>query len=83
MPSSIDLPKAVDNKGRILIIRSTATNLNEAVTVRAGDGLDGALTSEPLYMDAAGGNVAYSITVFSTGETWITITRAISRNTIK
>ncbi|MEX1241593.1 MAG: hypothetical protein WEB30_17860 [Cyclobacteriaceae bacterium] len=80
-PATIVLPKATDNTGRILIIRSQGVNLSEAVTVTSSDGLDGAGSSEPLYVENdITRNVAYSITVISTGLAWITIDRALSRN---
>ena len=78
-PAVIDLPKADANKGRILIIRSQGKSIGEAVTVMAAEGIDGSPTSEPLYIDPnISANVAYSITVISTGTTWLTIDRALS-----
>lgn len=83
-PVTIDLPKAVENPGRILIIRSTAASANDAVYVSASDGIDGALTSEPLWLDGnVSDNVAYSLTIMSDGETWYTIDRSLAENRYK
>jgi hypothetical protein len=77
--TTVDLPKAIENTGRILIIRSMGTSTADAVIVRSADGIDGAGNSEPLYIEPdILANVAYSITVISTGSTWITIDRALS-----
>jgi hypothetical protein len=83
-PAVIDLPKAAENKGRILIIRSQGRNSGEAVTVRAADGLDGVGISEPLWLDGnISDNVAYSLTIISNGLTWLTIDRGIADNRSK
>ena len=45
----------------------------------AADQIDGSGNSEGLFYDSNGGT-AYSLTVISTGTTWLTINRAISPN---
>jgi|GEM_PF-4105998 hypothetical protein len=76
-PATIELPKAAENRGRLLIFRSLGTNEGEALRVTSAEGIDGSTSSEALYRNTDGQNVAYSITVISTGSTWITINRAI------
>ena len=81
---SVDLPPAAENRGRILIIRSTALSLSEAVVVNAVDLIDGSQASEPLYLNGnISSNVAYTITVISDGKTWWTIDRGIADNRFK
>lgn len=75
-PINVTLPSAAANKGRILIVRSISTSVGTSIEVRAADGIDGTTTyPEQLYY--AQGNV-YSITVVSTGKTWLTINRAVA-----
>jgi hypothetical protein len=76
-PTQIILPKASDNRGRILIIRAMGTTVSESTVVTSTEGIDGSGSSEDLYF-AQG--IAYSITVVSTGTTWLTINRAITPN---
>ena len=81
---TVELPPAAENTGRILIVRSTAQSLFDAVTVAAAEGIDGSPASEALWLDGnISDNVAYSITVISNGETWLTIDRAIADNRFK
>jgi hypothetical protein len=75
-PVEITLPKASENTGRILIIRSVAQGQSDAVTVRSSELIDGFSTSEPLCYDPG---KPYSITVISTGATWLTINRAVTQ----
>jgi hypothetical protein len=80
----VDLPPAAENRGRILIIRSSGTSLTDAVLVKSADNIDGSDTSEPLYIDDNfSNNTAYSITIISVGSTWLTIDRAIGKTGIK
>jgi hypothetical protein len=82
--ADVRLPKAVDNKGRILIIRAQGTNRDgEETFITASDGVDGLPQSEALYYNTDEGFMPYSITVVSTGETWITINRAVAPQIIK
>ena len=75
----IDLPKAAENRGRILIIRSLSTSSTEAVIAKTDELIDGLTTSEPLYLDSnVSANIAFSITIICTGSTWITIHRSIA-----
>ena len=76
-PTDVILPKAAENRGRVLIIRSVGTTTADAVTLKS-DNIDGSQTSEPLYFSAGNGNVAYSLTVVSDGVQWWTVTRAIA-----
>jgi hypothetical protein len=76
-PTDVILPKAAENRGRVLIIRSVGTSAADAVTLKS-DNIDGSQTSEPLYFSAGNGNVAYSLTVVSDGVQWWTVTRAIA-----
>ncbi len=77
-PATIDLPKAAENSGRILIFKSRGTSTSDGLRVIAPEGLDGSGASEILYMDTNGGNVAFAITVLCDGKTWIMIDRAVS-----
>jgi hypothetical protein len=74
-PTDVILPKASDNRGRVLIVRAIGNSAGERTQIKSGDGLDGSATSEDLYY-AQG--VAYSLTVISTGTTWLTIDRAVA-----
>ncbi len=79
-PTRINLPDPSENAGRMLIVRSMTKVNNEAVYVAASKGgVDGSAESEPLYLDATNSNVAYAITLLSTGESWMTISRSIAR----
>jgi hypothetical protein len=76
-PMEIRLPKASENPGRLIIIRSVARGQSDAVTVssQSPELIDGYGSSEPLYYAP---DKAYSITVISDGTTWLTINRAIA-----
>lgn len=76
-PTNVILPKASDNRGRVLIIRAMGTSAGNRCVVVASDGLDGTGSSEDLYYAT---DIAYSLTVVSTGTTWLTIDRAITPN---
>ena len=76
-PTDVTLPKASDNKGRVLIIRAMGTSAAQRTLVKSSEGIDGSATSEDLYYVTG---IAYSITVISTGTTWLTINRAITPN---
>jgi hypothetical protein len=81
-PTDIILPKASDNKGRIIIIRAVNNSQAERVQVIAADKIDGADFSEDLFYDGDG-TAAYSITVISTGTTWFTFNRAVAPRTTR
>ncbi|MCU0420949.1 MAG: hypothetical protein MUC38_14965 [Cyclobacteriaceae bacterium] len=73
-PGNVILPKAAAFPGRIIIVRSTGTSGSDGLRLVAGDLIDGATTT-PFVM-VAEANVIYSVTVFSTGDTWLTINKA-------
>ena len=76
---NVSLPDATKQKGRILIIRSMGTSTADAVTVKSAENIDGSPTTEALWLDTNfSDNTAYSITVLSTGGTWITISRSFA-----
>lgn len=83
-PITVNLPDATKQKGRILIIRSQGTTKDEGLTVTSKQNIDGVTTTEGLWLDVnLSDNVAYSITVLSTGSTWITISRSFAPDASK
>lgn len=74
-PTTVILPKASGEKGRILIIRSTGRGTGEKCVVTSTEGIDGSPISEDLFFVQG---IAYSLTVVSNGVEWFTINRAIT-----
>jgi hypothetical protein len=74
-PTNVILPKASDNRGRVLIVRAMGTSAANRCVVVASDGLDGSGSSEDLYFAQ---DIAYSLTIVSNGTTWLTIDRGIT-----
>jgi hypothetical protein len=72
-PGNVILPKAGAFPGRILTVRSTGTSGSDGLRIVADDLIDGATATNVLVIEA--GQI-YSITLFSTGDTWLTINKS-------
>jgi hypothetical protein len=71
----VELPKASENSGRILIIRGNGKAAVEALIIHSEEKIDGELFSEPLFFNGQGST--YSLTIMCDGKTWYTLTRAV------
>jgi len=78
-PGNVVLPKASDNRGRVLIIRATGTSASSGLRIVSTDGLDGESGSNVMYFVDEANGPYYSMTVYCTGKDWISLNRAFTR----
>lgn len=72
-PGNVFLPKAAAFPGRILIVRATGVEANQGLRILSADGIDGGTQTGVLI---ATPGQTYSVSVFSTGTTWLTFTKS-------